>query len=80
MTNYDHYARARFIANQLEAQGKVQLAKQVRAAIDEGVSGTEIFMQLRFYLSPLQDDVSINPIIRDQIVVLVGKINEVLTS
>jgi hypothetical protein len=50
---YDHYAEARAIAATLKARGDEQIAREILAAISNGVSGTEIFMELRALLSPL---------------------------
>lgn len=79
MSGYDHYAEAKGIAEQIEAEGFEQQASDVRKAISEGRSGTEIFMQLRFYLSSLQTDMRIDPITRDRIATLVSKLNEALS-
>ena len=79
MSSYDHYAEAKSIAAKLEAEGFPEHAAAVRHAIDDGRSGTEIFMQLRFYLTPLQGDGHIDPVTQSRISVLVDKINEALT-
>ena len=52
---YDHYAEAKGIAAELEKAEFTAAATNIRQAIAEGVSGTEIFMQLRFYLRPFVD-------------------------
>ena len=78
MSNYDHYAEAKSIADHIEADGFHDQAAAVRSAIDEGSSGTEIFMQLRFYLAPLQANVQIDPSTRSRIAMLISKINETL--
>jgi len=51
MGAYDHYEEARAVADALEARGRAAEAEKMRSAILEGRSGTEIFTQLRFYLS-----------------------------
>jgi hypothetical protein len=78
MNSYDHYSEAKSIADRIEAEGFIEQAESVRRAIDEGRSGTEIFMQLRFYLSPLQECAQIDASTQSRIAVLVGKIDEAL--
>jgi hypothetical protein len=79
MNTYDHYAEAKNIADRMEGQGFLEPANEVRCAIVEGgTSATEIFMRLRFYLSPLQRDSRIDPATRAQISVLINKLNEAL--
>ncbi|MEO9130905.1 MAG: hypothetical protein ABI240_06820 [Sphingomonas sp.] len=79
MSGYDHYAEAKSIADKIEAAGFSVEAAAVRDAIDEGRSGTEIFMQLRFYLTPLQGNDAIDPATQSQIATLIDRINEALT-
>jgi hypothetical protein len=79
MSSYDHYDEAKSIADQIDAKGFSDQAAAVRNAIDEGRSGTEIFMQLRFYLEPLLDEGEIDVSTKDQIMTLVERINEALT-
>jgi hypothetical protein len=79
MSSYDHYDEARSIADQIDVKGFSDRAAAVRNAIDEGRSGTEIFMQLRFYLEPLLEEGEIDFSTKDQITTLVEKINEALT-
>lgn len=79
MTTYDHYAEAKQIAGLIENEGFAQQAGEVRHAIDDGRSGTEIFMQIRYYLSPLLEDERIDSVTRERIRILVEKINEALT-
>ena len=76
---YDHYAEAKAIADQIEVEGFPEQAAKVRSAIDDGRSGTEIVMQLRFYLSPLQNAAQIDVATRARIEILLDKVNEALT-
>lgn len=78
MNSYDHYAEAKSIADQIEAVGFAEEASAVRDAIDTGFSGTEIFMKLRFHLSPLQKNTKIDSAARSRIAVLVNKIDAAL--
>lgn len=79
MSSYDHYAEAKSIADNIEAAGFAVESAAVRDAIDKGRSGTEIFMQLRFYLAPLQGNAEIDPSTQSKIAILLDKINEALT-
>jgi hypothetical protein len=56
MNEYNHYTEAKSIADILVDVGFKEQATAIRNAIDEGYSGTEIFMQLRFYLSPFKSE------------------------
>lgn len=47
---YDHYAVARSIAARLRSEGYEEWSKKLLAAIDDGSTGTEIFMALRWQL------------------------------
>jgi len=78
MSTYDAYAEAREIAKRIDLEGFSDHAEKIRNAIDHGQSGTEIFMQLRFYLTQLQDNIGIDPATLDRINTLVGKINVAL--
>jgi hypothetical protein len=79
MGSHDHFSKAKRIADRVEGEGFPDRAHEVRHAIDDGRSGTEIFMQLRFYLAPLKDDLKIDLNARAEIAVLLDKINEALT-
>jgi hypothetical protein len=77
MIGFDHYKEARSIADEIEVDGFPDQAANVRAAIEDGRSGTEILMQLRYYLSPIQEAVDDQTRIR--IKILIDKITEALT-
>jgi len=79
MTTYDHYDQAKQIAERIEREGFPEKAQNVRYAIENGKSGTEIFMQLRFYLSPLLDEERVDSFTKEKIGTLIEKINEALT-
>ena len=78
MDTYNHYAEAELIAENLVAQGLISEAENIRYVISEGRSGTEIFMQLKFYLKPLLNNTNIAVDTRSHIAVLVGKIEKAL--
>ncbi len=79
MDGYDEYFEAKSIANRIELQGFVAEASAIRDAIDMGSSGTEIFMNLCFVLTPFQRGENIDAVTRARIAVLVGRINKALT-
>jgi len=51
MINFDYYGVAQELIFFLEQNGHVEYASNLRSAIEEGSTGTEIFMALRFHLS-----------------------------
>lgn len=53
MTNFDHYAAARTLISHLEHAGLASEAAALVAAMEDGATGTEIFMALRFHLSEI---------------------------
>lgn len=78
MSVYNHYQEARAVADSLEAKGHAAEADKIRSAISEGRSGTEIFMQLRFYLSPLLGAPGFEPALADRIRALYEKLDDAL--
>lgn len=50
MTNFDYYAVARDLIARLYDAGRTADAAKLQSAIDEGSTGSEILMALRFYL------------------------------
>jgi hypothetical protein len=75
---YDHYMEARAIAETLQREGLASDAASIRRAIDTGVSGTEIFMQLRFLLAPLLAAPSVSQVTKARIRNLHLKLDEAL--
>lgn len=65
MSKFDYYAAARDLITRLDSDGHGEYASKLRSAIEDGATGTEIFMALRFHLSeilrkiPLRDEVQI---------------------
>jgi len=53
MSNFDHYAAAQDLISRFEAEGNVEDASELRLAIQDGSTGTEILMALRFHLSEI---------------------------
>ena len=53
MSNFDHYAAARELISQLAQTGYATESAALTAAMEEGATGTEIFMGLRFHLAEI---------------------------
>ena len=53
MSNFDHYAAARDLISHLDRDGFASDAIKLRTAMEEGATGTEIFMALLFHLSEI---------------------------
>lgn len=53
MRDFDHYSAARNLISRLEADGYGSDATKLQSAMDDGATGTEIFMALRFHLSDI---------------------------
>jgi predicted cupin superfamily sugar epimerase len=53
MNEFDHYAAARALITRLERDGHTADAARLRSAIEDGATGTEIFMALHFFLSEI---------------------------
>lgn len=53
MTNFDHYTATRELISLLDQGGYKSEAVALKAAMDEGATGTEIFMALRFHLAEI---------------------------
>lgn len=78
MNAYDHYEEAKKVAEQLEAEGFPEQAKQVSDAMVDGKTGTEIFMILRFRLKPLLDVEGISEATKQRLQLLYSKVDEAL--
>ena len=50
MSNFDHYAAAHELIEELRSKGHTSEANLLVEAIAGGATGTEIFMALRFHL------------------------------
>ena len=53
MSDFDHYAAVRVLIAHLSHAGYAAEAASLTAAMEEGATGTEIFMALRFHLSKI---------------------------
>lgn len=50
MSNFDHYAATKDLISRLDTDGFGADASKLRSAMEDGSTGTEIFMMLRFHL------------------------------
>jgi hypothetical protein len=80
VSGYDHYAEAKSIAGALGSHNQEERADAICDAIDSGVSGTEIFMQVRSYLRPVADDETLPPALRQRIHELLSRIDRTLAD
>jgi hypothetical protein len=78
MNAYDHYKEANDIAIALDREGFDSAATQIREAIEQGATGTEIFMRLRFCLTPLLVESRLSSVTKDRVHVLHAKLDEAL--
>lgn len=79
MSFFDHFAEAKLIVDELEKLGVHDPAQDIRRAIDDGVSGTEIFMQLRFHLLGLLNDPRVSDVTKVGIETLIKELNSALS-
>ncbi|MBC7501611.1 MAG: hypothetical protein H7315_14105 [Herminiimonas sp.] len=78
MDIYDHYEEAKKIAALLAAQGMASESVQILDAIKDGTSGTEIFMILRFRLTPLLNAQGLSKDTKERMRILHTKLDEAL--
>jgi hypothetical protein len=53
MSNFDHYAAARELVSRLAQAGYADEAMAIQTAMEDGATGTEILMALRFRLAEI---------------------------
>ena len=53
MSDFDYYAVAQDLISRLETEGYDANATAILSAMEEGATGTEIFMALRFHVSTI---------------------------
>lgn len=78
MTNYDHYTAARDVISRLKAEGHAADASKLQAAIEEGATGTEILMALRFHLSEIIRNVILQNESKKKALELLSELNNAL--
>ena len=50
LSQFNHYEAAKKLADYLEINGHAVEAQRLKSAMEDGATGTEIFMNLRFHL------------------------------
>jgi hypothetical protein len=60
MNNFGVYAATRELISHLEHKGYQKEADTLRAAMEEGATGTEIFMALRYHLDEISTQVPLS--------------------
>jgi hypothetical protein len=78
MDSYDHYQETKKIAQLLTAEGHAAKAQELLSALTEGATGTEIFMILRYRLTPLLNLPGLSAEIEQRISILCQSINAAL--
>lgn len=76
---YDQLSEAKDIAEKIAANGFTETSNAVRHAVDDGRSGTEIFIKLRFYLKPLLSENAIDSTTHNRIKFLLENIEKSLS-
>jgi hypothetical protein len=59
MSNFDYYAAARNLITLLYTEGHAIEAEELKDAMENGATGTEILMALRFHLAKIIRSVSL---------------------
>lgn len=78
MSNFDYYAATEELISRLEQDGHVRDAAKLRSAIEEGSTGTEIFMALRFHLAEIVRSVPLKGESQIKASRLLGELNDAL--
>jgi hypothetical protein len=76
----DPYQEARAIADTLDGNGKHEYADQLRSALVEGATGTEIYMILRWRLANIANDTTITADVKKRMRLLQDYLDRTLAS
>ncbi|MEM5329392.1 hypothetical protein VSR34_22770 [Paraburkholderia sp. JHI2823] len=79
MNAYDYYGEARALADVLKNAGFPAYGSDILGAMEEGETGTEIFMMMRARLANLLVDGKLPPDLIARVRALHGRLNDVLT-
>lgn len=79
MSKFDHYLAAHNLIALLEDEGHEAEAAKLRSSIEDGATGTEILMALRFHLSEIMRQVSLSGEAQKQASRLLAELNSALT-
>lgn len=80
MANFDHYKEARELADGLRKEKLEQFADRIIKAMEEGSTGTEIFMALHWNIEQLlkSKELSYSKIIKDKASCLFRELDKAL--
>lgn len=78
MNNFDHYAAAQDLISCLSKEGYQSDAALLQSVLDDGCTGTEILMGLRFYLSEIVLRTPMKTETNDQAYRLLAELNKAL--
>ena len=79
MNTYDYYSEAKILAEQLEKAGFPDYGAAILGAMEEGETGTEIFMLMRARLDLISNEKALPPELLKFVMVLHGKLSDALT-
>jgi hypothetical protein len=78
MSNFDHYEAAQDLISCLEKDGFIEYASRLRSAMEDGATGTEILMGLRFHLSEIIRLLPVTGELQIRALELLAELNDVL--
>lgn len=78
MSNYDHYQEAKSIITMLQESSLANYSDLLQNAMDEGATGTEIFMALRWNLENLLKEDDLDDLIKARITRLKEELDKAL--
>ncbi|MBU2569826.1 MAG: hypothetical protein KJ725_07285 [Gammaproteobacteria bacterium] len=76
--SYDHYQEAEELISMLENVGLKYYGESLQRAMDEGATGTEIFMSLRWYIGQFLAEVSVDDVIKAKAKRLLNELDKAL--
>lgn len=79
MNTYDYYSEAKALANELKLAGFPEYEAEILGSMEEGETGTEIFMILRARLACILVTKTMPPKLLERVTGLHGKLNDALT-
>jgi hypothetical protein len=77
---YNHYDEANNIISELEKINLLEQANWLKESLENGSTGTEIFMALRFYLDKIICDYDLSQDLKKRCIILRNKIHAQLEN
>lgn len=78
MNAYDYYSEAKALAEELKLAGFVSYGAEILGSMEEGETGTEIFMMMRSRLASMLAAKNLPENLFERVVGLHGRLNDVL--